>query len=92
MLRVVLSVECERTEGNPWAPLMEIILYYGEYVRPRTETSLGDQLDWLLGKEHEIKSALIPGNGWRARWIETVWAEDRIPGLKLFASRFEVFS
>ncbi len=91
MLRLVLSVSRERAEGDPWAPLMEVTIYYGEYVRPLTETSLGEQLDWLLAMEDKIKSAVIPGHGWRARWVETVWDEDRIPGLKLFASRFEVF-
>jgi hypothetical protein len=35
---------------------------------------------------------VIPGQGWRAQWIETVWDEDRVPGFKLFASRFEVWS
>lgn len=91
MLRVVLSVTRERNEGDPWGPLLEIIVYYGEYVRPLKTGDIGDQHEWLLGMEDKIKTAIIPGNGWRARWIETVWDEDRIPGIKLFASRFEVW-
>lgn len=91
MLRVVLSTCRERNEGDPWGPILEILVYYGEMVRPLNETGLGDQLEWLLGMEDKIKSAIIPGNGWRAHWIETVWDEDRIPGLKIFASRFEVW-
>ena len=90
MIRVVLSVSRERTEGNPWAPLLEIIVYYGEYVRPFKTDDIGDQHEWLLAMEDQIKTAIIPGHGWRARWVETVWDEDRIPGLKLLASRFEV--
>ena len=91
MIRIVLSVERERDEGNPWKPLMEVLIYYGEMVRPLNEGALDDQIEWLLATEDAIKRALIPGSGWRARWIETVWDEDRIPGLKLFASRFEVY-
>jgi hypothetical protein len=71
---------------------MEILIYYGEMVRPLNEGGLDDQLEWLLAMEDKIKTAVIPGQGWRARWIETVWDEDRIPGLKIFASRFEVYS
>lgn len=91
MIRIVLSVARERTEGDPWSPLLELLVYYGEMVRPLSEGALDDQIEWLLATEDAIKTAIIPGNGWRARWVETVWDEDRIPGLKIFASRFEVW-
>jgi hypothetical protein len=91
MLRVVLSVSRERDEGDPWRPQMDILIYYGEMVRPLSEGGLDDQIEWLLDMEDKVKTALVPGSGWRARWVETVWDEDRIPGLKIFASRFEVW-
>lgn len=91
MIRLVLSVTREREDGDPWRPLLELLIYYGEYVRPLNEGGLSDQHEWLLDMEDKIKSAVIPGQGWRGRWVETTWDEDRIPGLKLFASRFEVW-
>lgn len=91
MVRVVLSVTRERDEGNPWVPTIEIIVYYGEYVRPLNEGGLDSQHEWLLDMEDRIKSAVIPGHGWRARWIKTNWDEDRFPGLKVFESLFEVW-
>lgn len=90
MLRVVPSVLRPREKTPPWRPDMEIIVYYGEYVRPLDEMSLEAQYEWLLGIEDRIKRAIVPGAGWRAAWEDTVWDEDRIPGLKLFASRFIV--
>lgn len=92
MLRVVPSVLREREGFAPWKPEMEILVYYGEYVRPLDEGGLEAQYAWLLDMEERIKRAIIPGTGWRAKWIETVWDEDRIPGMKLFCSRFAVWS
>ncbi|MGQ9815720.1 MAG: hypothetical protein ACUVR3_11330 [Candidatus Roseilinea sp.] len=93
IIRVVLSVTREHEQnGDPWRPVLEILIYYGEYVRPLDEGGLSSQHEWLLAMEDKIKSAVIPGHGWRGRWLETTWDEDRIPGLKLFASRFEVWS
>jgi len=92
LLRLVLSVTREQQQGNPWDPLMEIVVYYGENVRPLDEGGLEAQHAWLMDMEDKIKHAIIPGDGtWRAQWVETAWDEDRIPGLKLFASRFEVW-
>lgn len=92
ILRLVPSVLRERDDATPWSPGMELLVYYGEYVRPLDEGGLEAQYEWLLGREDAIKRAVIPGSGWRARWIDTVWDEDRIPGMKMFCSRFEVWS
>lgn len=92
MIRVVLSVSREKKEGEPiYRPLLEVLVYYGEMVRPLAEDALDDQLEWLLATEDKIKTAVCTNAGWHGRWLETVWDEDRIPGLKIFASRFEVW-
>lgn len=92
MLRVVPSVLRSSETSPPWQPEMEILVYYGEYVRPLNEGGLESQYEWLLTVEDKIKAAIVPGAGWRARWQETVWDEDRIPGMKLFCSRFVAWS
>lgn len=92
MLRIVLSETRDSEQGNPFKPLMGVLVYYGEFVRPLDEGGIDAQYEWLLAMEAAIKTAIIPvGRGWKAHWVETVWDEDRIPGFKLFASRFEVW-
>jgi len=91
ILRLVLSEMREMDESRPGKTEMGIIIYYGESVRPLDEGGLESQHEWLLDMEARIRAAVIPGQGWRARWVETVWDEDRVPGFKLFASRFEVW-
>lgn len=91
ILRIVLSEMRELEDNAPGRPVMGIIVYYGESVRPLNEGGLESQHEWLLDMDESIKRAIVPGQGWRARWVETVWDEDRVPGFKLFASRFEVW-
>lgn len=91
ILRIVLSEMRELEEDRPGHTEMGILVYYGESVRPLNEGGLETQHEWLLDMEAQIKSRIVPGQGWRARWVETVWDEDRVPGFKLFASRFEVW-
>jgi hypothetical protein len=92
ILRVVLSEMQELDDTAPGRTMMSLIVYYGESVRPLSEGGLESQHEWLLDMEALIKRAIVPGQGWRARWVETVWDEDRVPGFKLFASRFEVWA
>lgn len=90
IMRVVMSVARPHND-DPFAPMMEIIVYYGEYVRPLKSAEIDAQHEWLMAVEEKLISAVIPGHGWRGRWVETVWDEDRVPGIKLHASRFEVW-
>jgi hypothetical protein len=92
LIRVVLSETRDSEQGNPFKPLMGILVYYGELAQPFDQGGIAAQYEWLMDMEHAIKTALIPtGKGWKAHWIETVFDEDRLPGFKLFASRFEVW-
>jgi len=65
-------------------------VYYGELAHPFNEGGIEAQYEWLLEMEQRIKTALIPGAGWISRWQETILDEDRLPGYKLFVSRFVV--
>lgn len=91
LIRIVLSEIHEFDTNAPGRTEMTIIIYYGESVRPLNEGGLEDQHEWLLDMSDKIRDAVIPGQGWRARWLDTVWDEDRIPGFKIFASRFEAW-
>ncbi len=91
IVRIVVSVERHDDSIKPWDTVMELLVYYGEMVRPLKTGEINDQLTWLMEMEDRIRQAIAPGQGYRARWIETVWDEDRVPGLRLFCSRFHVW-
>lgn len=38
--------------------------------------------------EEKVKEAVVPGRDYFSKWVDTVLDEDRLPGFKLFASRF----
>ena len=86
IIRIVPSVfrRAEQTRQT-----LEVIIYYGEMAHEFAPGGIEAQYEWLFAREAEIKNAAI-ASGVRCLWIETVLDEDRLPGYKLFASRFSL--
>lgn len=88
MVRIVPS-EISAAD-TPSEEEMGILIYYGALAHGSTKNDLEAQYSWLLDMEAKIKTAMDEGVGWSATWRDTVLDEDRVPGYKLFASRFVV--
>lgn len=90
IVRLVPSV-LRRSDTTP-RDVVDLLVYYGELSHAFEAGGIQAQYEWLLIMEGRIRLALIQGakhpDGWRADWQETVLDEDRLPGYKLFASRF----
>jgi hypothetical protein len=69
--------------------LIHLTVYYG---MPLTEGDDGLESLYLalLEMETAIKAAIHAGDGYYAKFIDTITDEDRLEQYKLFASRFEI--
>lgn len=68
---------------------LELLVYYGELANDFEAGGIQAQYEWLFATEAAIKDAAI-ASGVVAAWVDTVLDEDRLPGYKLFASRFRL--
>lgn len=68
---------------------MSLTVYYG---MPLTEGDGGLEALYaaLLTMEAGIKAAMLSGDGYYPKFVDTVTDEDRLEQYKLFASRFEI--
>lgn len=69
---------------------IDLLVYYGELSHPFEEGGIEAQYEWLLGMERAVRNAILTAPGCFPVWQESILDEDRIPGYKLFASRFIV--
>ena len=84
MIRIVPS---EFRRGEKTTQSLSVLVYYGEKAHDFEPGGIEAQYEWLFAMEAQIKNAAI-SCGARVLWQDTVLDEDRVPGYKLFASRF----
>lgn len=86
---IVRVVPTRMFPGEPaYRSKMEVLVYYGDDL---TEyEGLDTVYARLFEMEAAIRNTLRLGDGWAARFKETLTDEDRLAHYKLFASRFEV--
>ena len=86
IIRIVPSVH---RRGQQTTTDLSVLIYYGELAHAFEDGGIEAQYDWLFEMEAKIKDAAI-SSGVRCLWEETVLDEDRLPGYKVFASRFSL--
>jgi hypothetical protein len=87
IVRIVPSVLRNNT-ACAWRVDAEVIIYYGELSYAFNDGGIEAQYEWLLAMDVTIRNIIEVGDGWRAKWLDTVLDEDRLPGYKIFASRY----
>lgn len=71
---------------------LEVVIYYGRPIHESNEGVSGVLMQ-LFEMENQIKVALKNGNGYKAKFIDTVTDDQDVEEhFKLFASRFEVMA
>lgn len=84
MIRIVPSLF---RRGEKTTQSLSILIYYGEKAHDFEPGGIEAQYEWLFDMERQVKDAVI-SSGVRALWQDTALDEDRLPGYKIFASRF----
>lgn len=89
MIRIVPGI-IKLATTQPRREVMEIVVYYGNILHEFEGDGLQEQYRYFLETNKLIRDAISPGTGWAAEWVDTVMDEDRLPGYKLSASRYNV--
>jgi len=91
IIRIVPSILRNNT-SCAWRVDAEVIVYYGELSYGFSDGGIQAQYEWLLEMDVQIRDVMEVGSNWRAKWLDTVLDEDRLPGYKIFASRYLITS
>jgi hypothetical protein len=89
MIRIIPSL-IKKDVSKPRRQSMDLIVYYGDILHEFEDNGLETQYKFFLEMDAVINSTIMYGNGWCAEWIDTTLDEDRLPGYKLFASRYTI--
>lgn len=85
---IIRIVPSKIVSGDNGQRRVDVIVYFGE---PIHEFEVGG-LEEIYRRHFEQEAAIIEalhGTGWRVKYLETFYDEDRLPAYKLMALRFE---